>query len=426
MNQNRFANLSAAAVAEASVVGSLLLDGNIIRELVLKIRPEDFALDESRAIFRAASALFSEGKTIDPVAVLHKLPAFLGKKVTEQQARQFMFECIDVTPTAAHWSEYTQILQEQSRLRQLREIAQELAQVQTTETALQLVGQASEILGQNTRAKYVTMPEADDEFRVRMHEKRDSIDWGIDRLNQSLYSKYGDFVILAGRPSDGKTALALQMAFTMAKTDRVGFFSLETSSGTLTDRLHANYSLVSLATINQRDLSEDDWKQIDHGSERIRKAKLEWIEAAGFTVQEIFAMARARQYKIIFIDYIQKIHPSDAKSSRFETVTSVSLALQDMATIFGILTVGLSQFSRAAAHGTPDMSYLRESGQLEQDADVVLALSRASDEESNMEGDRKLSILKNKKGTAGNSGDSFIINFDGAHQRFIEYLPEDF
>nr|WP_297274527.1 DnaB-like helicase C-terminal domain-containing protein [uncultured Agathobaculum sp.] len=151
---------------------------------------------------------------------------------------------------------------------------------------------------------------------------------------------------------------------------------------------------------------------------KVLESKLELIPASGWGVQDILATALARQHRVVFVDYLQLIRA--AGRNRTEQVTNISLALHEMAQAHGILVVALSQLNRAStdrADATPTLADLRESGQIEQDADAVLALYIDPDEDAPMD-DRKLRVLKNKEGRLGD----FSLAFDGSTQSFAEYM----
>lgn len=225
-------------------------------------------------------------------------------------------------------------------------------------------------------------------------------------------------MIVAARPSAGKTALALQMAAIMGQHDKVGFYSLETSPAKLTNRLVANRCIIDFGRINRREMTEEEWSRVVKWKKEVASTQLELVPASGWGVQDILSTALSRQHRIVFIDYLQQLRGRGR--DRFEQVTNISLDLHAMAQTHGILVVALSQLSRAStsrADAAPTLTDLRESGQIEQDADAVLALYIDPDEDAPQD-DRKLRVLKNKEGTLG----EFSLAFDGSTQTFAEYM----
>lgn len=395
--------------AEYSVIGCLLVDPTIVGALLDRTREEDFTIPELRTVYRAAAKLFRAGKSVDAVTI---------RGVCGAEYNDLLMQCMEVTPTAFGWQTYIAAMQEQTRVRRLQVLAGELAEARTSDKARDLLGQASEILSEKNRTHVVTMAQAVAQFFTEQGEKRRFISWGFDKLDGRLFSDYGDFVIVAGRPSAGKTALALQMASHMGRQDKVGFYSLETSTAKLTNRLVANRCLIDFGHINRREMTPEEWERSVKWKKELTESQIELISAAGWRVDDILHTALSQQHKIVFIDYLQLIRA--AGRNRTEQVTNISLALHEMAQAHGILVVALSQLNRAStdrADPAPTLVDLRESGQIEQDADAVLALYIDPDEDAPID-NRKLRVLKNKEGRLGD----FSLAFDGSTQSFAEYM----
>ena len=401
--------VNATLDAEYSVIGCLLVDPSICGELISLTREEDFTVPELRTVYRAAVRLFNAGRPVDAVTI---------RGVCGTEYNDLLMQCMEVTPTAFGWRAYITAMQEQTRVTRLHELAAQLADVRTSKQACELLSEASDILSEKKSSGIVTMEQALVGFFTEQGEKRRFISWGIDRLDRVLYTDYGDFVIVAGRPSSGKTALALQMAAYMAQQASVGFYSLETSPAKLTNRLVSNRCIVDFGRINRREMNQDEWMRAAKGKTELAALQLEFVPASGWSVQDILSTALARRHKVVFIDYLQQLRGRGR--DRFEQVTNISLDLHAMAQTHGILVVALSQLSRASASrndAAPTLTDLRESGQIEQDADAVLALYINPDEDAPLD-DRKLRVLKNKEGTLG----EFSLSFDGTTQTFAEYM----
>lgn len=399
------ADIRATLDAEFSVIGALLVKPDICGELLTLAAAEDFTVPELQAVFRAAAKLFTSGRDVDAVTIRNLVGA---------EYNDLLMRCMDVMPSAGGWRTYVSAMQEQTRVQRLREFGIELQNVRTTAEGRDLLTAANETLTEQHRAKAVTMQDALMQFYTAQSEKRQFIRWGLDKLDGRLYSAHGDFVILAGRPSAGKTALALQMAAYMGDTEAVGFYSLETSPEKLMNRLIANRCIVDFGAINRRELTEDEMMRVTKtGKSMLLANKLEFFQSSGWSVDEIAAMTLARRQKIIFVDYLQLIRAKGR--DRFEQVTNISLALHTFAQRCGVLVVALSQLSRQSAkNDAPTMTDLRESGQIEQDADAILALYEPEDEE--IPDMRRLRVLKNKEGRLG----EFPLFFDGGTQSFAQ------
>ena len=263
------------------------------------------------------------------------------------------------------------------------------------------------------------------------------IDYGLDFLKGRTYTKPGDVVIIGGYPSDGKTALALQMAYRMAQDHRVGFFSLETDKAKIRDRLMAAVVQIDFDRIKTRSLTEDDWRAFAEKSADMAGRGLTVVEASGMTATTIQSVSQAYGFDVIFLDYIQLVSPEiDQRAPRSEQMAAVSRQLHTFAQKSGTLVVELAQLSRpdkAAGWRAPVMSDLKESGQFEQDADMIFLIYRPNpDPKPNkvtgktppkLDGNthRVFDIAKNKEGPRG----AWYMVFDGPKQTFSLLVNPD-
>ena len=188
----------------------------------------------------------------------------------------------------------------------------------------------------------------------------------------------GDFIVLGGYPSAGKTAFSLQLAWNQAKDHRVGYFSLETKPEKIIDRTVASVCGVDFGRIKGHALTQEDWDACAARSKAYTTRKLEVIKAGSLSVTDIQALALAGQYEIIYVDYLQLVEPEDRRRSETEIVAQISKDLHTMAQTTGITVCALSQLSRPEKSGreekAPGLHSLRQSGQIEQDADGVMLL----------------------------------------------------
>lgn len=404
----------ATGVVQASVIGSMLLNEKVIGRVLQQTEPSDFTLSAYRTIYLAIRKQFGSGQPVDLVTLLDTLKADATVNWV-----QLLRECMDITATSANIDAYVPILREQARVARIRELAVALQGVHSLDEASGLIADLSAQQVDKPGLKITTIDQGLADFVTRHQTKVEYLPWGFDELNRRMYVGPGKFVILGGYPSDGKTAMALYMAWTMAQTKRVGFYSLETDDGTLMDRLVAHVSKINLPRIKRNELSDDDYAAVAAATPRMVDRNLEIVLAAGMTVSDIFASAASRRYDVIFVDYIQLIR-GDRRHGRTEEITGVSIDLHTMAQSSGLTVVGLSQLSRAEKGAktkrAPRMSDLRESGQLEQDADVVMLLYR--DDPDDPASRRILTVEKNKEGEVG----KLYLNFDGETQTFRAYV----
>ena len=213
--------------AQRSVIGSLLLDAPHVAGMVMhRTRPEDYT-GECRTIFEACRDLFQAGRPIDPTTVRAKV----GGPYT-----QFLLRLMEETPTAANVEVYIDLTLEQAKLTRLQGVALGLAGAVTMAEAQKLAAQINRILGSRPGAQVVNMEQGLLDFYDRQRRPANLVPWGLEKVDGALRCEYGDFVVLGGYPSAGKTALSLQLAWTQAKDRRVGYFSLETKPEKMIDR----------------------------------------------------------------------------------------------------------------------------------------------------------------------------------------------
>lgn len=401
--------------AEVSVLGSVLISPEIVGDMMLRVHAADFSVDTYRRIFDAIRRLWMQQAPIDAVTVLNAL----GSKEYER----VLIDLMNATPTAANWAAYAQILAEQGRLRRMKSAALRLTEAATIGEAEAALEEASRHLSPaGDEEKTVTFAAGLSDFYERQAVGKPPayLSFGVRQLDTRLYIEAGDFVILGGYPSAGKTAFATQLAFHMAKTHRVGFFSLETNPAKIYDRILAQAGRIDFRRIKGHALELPDYNAASAMLPHAGEIHLDVIRASGYGAAEIQAAATAKRYDVIFIDYVQLLRAEG--KTRVEQVTNISLALHTMAQRCGITVIALSQLSRpekgAAKTRTPRMSDLRESGQLEQDADAIMVLQAAPN------GSRNLSIIKNKEGECG----VIRLSFDAAHLSFqplSDRKPED-
>jgi replicative DNA helicase len=240
--------------------------------------------------------------------------------------------------------------------------------------------------------------------------------WPIKELESELEAEPGDFIVVGGRPPTGKTALTIQCAFHWARNGyKVGYFSLETNKAKVTDRLVSHAARISKSRIRKNELTDDDWQLFARvSSTRIVNAKLELVEAAGMSCTDIQAFTAMRGYDVIIIDYLQLIQ-EDGRSP-VERVSQISIKLHTMAQNKKVTVVALSQLSRMDKQNPryATMADLRESGQIEQDADMILLLNPKNVKDAVQGQNRVLRVEKNKEGGLS----EIELEFEGHFQTF--------
>lgn len=397
--------------AQYSVLGAILLDDKLMGQAFLQLRADDFTSAPCRIVWEAMCSLYREGMTIDPVTVRAKLQGF-------DKATDFLVQLMEITPTASGAARYFPIVREQGSLSRLRDIGQQITEAETMADMVKLVAQANALTIVNRARSRRTMMGMLNSFGSRHASGKapDYLPWPLKKLTQRVKIGLGKFIVIGGYPSDGKTAFALACALSQSSRYRVAFYSFETDPDTVEDRVLSAAAGINMEHIQDNALNDNDWTAYGMAASRLTDYDFDVIAAAGMTVEDIRADALANRYDIIYIDYIQLITPSYQRgSSRYDAVTQISLELHRLSQSAGIAVIGLAQLSRPDPDRKgkippPSMHSIRESGQVEQDADVIMLLYRI-DPNAEL---RRLHVCKNKEGRTGR----FDMEFDGAYQRF--------
>lgn len=389
---------------EYAVIGALLIDQSGIGEVVEKLKPDAFSIKSLRDVYEAIVKLHFDSSPISAASVLNAVGADY-EPIIKQSVEFAPFARSDVPF-------YAGVLMEQSRLGRIKATAAELAASETMEAANASMGALNGLMVTRSAVRAVSAEDAATEFCSRMTETPEYLAWGVPAIDGKVFAERGDLILLGGYPSAGKTLLAVQFALCLSNTYRVGFFSLETSARKLTDRVMSHMSQVPLTKIKRRDLNDADWEAIAAASADLSKLQFSIIEASGMSVHDIQAVSLNQRFDIIFVDYLQLIN--EKGKDRYETVTNISQRLHTFSQSSGVAVIALSQLSRPEKQTgkpkPPTMASFRESGQIEQDADVAFILY-PSDPDNNYS-TRILKIAKNKEGEKA----KIEFDFDGATQ----------
>lgn len=389
-------------MAQQSVLGAALIEPTLVPKIIREMRSSDFN-GPQQTVFNVMHKLFLAGTPVDVVSVSGQLG--------HSDYTSFLVQLMEITPTAAHLDSYMTQCREQAKLRQVQSIAVDMQNCTSSEEIRKLLEKANGLMVDKTSLKITTMSTALQSFMERHTGTVKYLSWPIRELNDRLYADAGDFILVGGYPSSGKSAWALQCAWHWAKDMKVGFFSLETSSEKLFDRQMASVvEGLSMDNIKRNQINQSGWDRITAQAGEITARNLELIPAAGMSPADIRSVTMMRGYKIILIDYIQLLQSTG--ENRTAQVTNISLALHRMAQDMQVTVVALSQLKRKNDDSSPENSDLRESGQLEQDADIIMILKLKDREKPG--GPRDLYITKNKEGTCP----KIALDFDGKTQTF--------
>lgn len=407
--------------AERGVIGSLLIDESLVREMVSVVDAQDFLNPANRLIFQAARQLFRDGKPVDALTIRDRVGS---------QYSDYMTQLIEITPTSANWREYAALMHSQATTQRIKNLAQYILEnAVTLDDCRQPCADMEQLLADGRRIDAWTMQEMmEDFFRAQDPDAPapEYVTYGLEVLDQRNYTELGDVVMIGGYPSDGKTALALMMAYHMAARYKVGFFSLETDKRKVRDRMVASVAQIDFDAIKRRTLTESDWAGLAAKSTDMSKRDLTVLRAAGMTVADIQSASQAYGFQVVVIDYVQLITPEvSRRAPRSEQMADVSRALHTFAQSSGTLVIELAQLTRQerGSWREPDMHDLKESGQFEQDADIIFLLYRPSpsDDTLDQEKNRILKIAKYKEGPRGR----WPLYFDGPKQTFSVMTDAD-
>ena len=406
-----------AMEAQINVLGSMLIDPETVGPMLHQLTAEDFIEGQYRNIFQAIKRLRAQGKEPDPLLVNDALGG---------NYREILAGLMEVTPTSANAGEYAAICHRTALQYHLSELGEQLtaAAASGLDEAQAVVDKISALTCKKPGVRITDLRQCYEEFLNRHAEgkKPAYFTWGIPALDERIYVEPGDFTVLGGYPSAGKTALALQMSFHIAEQKRVGYFYYENNDKKLFDRLVALKAKVSFGKIKRFDLQEEDFEQIVAVQKSLVSPALEFIDASGMTAADVRALALSRHYELVVVDYLQKIPAGRGRRDLgdFERVSEVSDALQNLGRQTGTAVLALSQLSRPKGEKAPEpgMHAFRQSGQIEQDADVALLLYKEAGKDPKTA--RVLKIGKNKEGEANLA---MRMYFDGDTQTFSRVFP---
>ena len=413
--------------AEQSLLGCLMLDKDAIVKVVDFLGPRDFYRGSHQEIYQAASDLFEKGEPIDFLSLVNRLRE--KGQLEEIGGNSYLAELVNSVPTASHVLNYAKIVQRKRILRDLIGASYEIGllgynEVEDTDLLLdqaekKIFSIAQKSLNQNFILVKETLEDAFERIeRLSRHEAGlRGLPTGFTALDNILAGlQKSDLIILASRPGLGKSALAANIATNIAISQKVpvGIFSLEMSKDQVVDRLIASLANVDLWRLRTGRLSgegdDNDFVKIQQAMGILSEAPIYIDDAASSNILQMRAMARRLQAQaglgMIIVDYLQLMDPRNPMSNIVQQMTEISKSLKGLARELNIPVVALSQLSRAVEQRSPQvprLSDLRETGAIEQDADVVLFIYR--EDKYRPETERKniadIIIAKHRNGPVG-------------------------
>ncbi|HET7176097.1 MAG TPA: replicative DNA helicase [Gammaproteobacteria bacterium] len=432
--------------AEQAVLGGLMLDNATWEKVADRIREEDFYRQDHRLVFRAMAELSEQDQPFDAVTLAEWLQA--RGKLEQAGGLAYLATLVRDTPTAANVRAYADIVRERSVLRQLIRVGGELAEsayrpegrgiaelVDSAERAVFEIAERGDRAGKNYVRINELMAKAVDRLDTLVHADSHvtGVATGLARFDEMTAGlQPGDLVIVAGRPSMGKTSFAMNVAEYAAISGNLptAIFSMEMSGEQLAMRLISSLGRIDQLKVRTGKLDDTDWKRVSSAISIMSKAPMFIDDTGALTPTEL--RARARRLKrdhnlgLIVIDYLQLMQVPGTRENRATEISEICRSLKSLAKELKIPVIALSQLNRSLEQRPdkrPIMSDLRESGSIEQDADVIVFIYRDEvyDKESPDKGTAEIIIGKQRNGPIGMVRTTFL----GAYTRFENYTAED-
>lgn len=417
--------------AEQSVLGSMLLSPDAIAIVLEIIKPADFYRDVHRYIYDAICKMYLEAEPIDPITISETL-----KKMSNLEkcgGKPYIYNLANLVPTAANAKYYAEIVARNSTLRGLIKAATGIAAIgyEAPDDIEQAVDEADKLLFQVTQKRATEnfihikpiLAENFEQIEKLAEQKRNvtGISTGfieLDKMTSGLHNS--DLIIVAARPAMGKTSLALAMAKHAALKEKksVAIFSLEMSRHQLVQRLICAEAKVEAQKLRTGQLSTSGWQKINRAIGRLSEAELYIDDTPSISVMELRAKARRmakRNLDMIIVDYMQLMAGHGRAESRQQEISEISRSLKILGREMEVPVIAVSQLSRAVEsrdNKRPVLSDLRESGAIEQDADLVMFIYRdkyynPDSEDSSAE----ISISKHRNGPTGRIKLAFLEKY---------------
>lgn len=430
--------------AEQSVLGSILLDSSCMEEVIQHLKAESFYLPQHRAIFGAMLSMYTSSQAqIDPVLIADVLAK--EGHYDEAGGRDYLLQLANSVPSTANVVNYAKIVKEQFYLRSLIRVAREI-----TEQASSGEGDASAILDSAEQKIYDIRQGKDTNGPTKVSEiivngvydrlgkltgedkdKYKGIPTGFGTLDKCITGlNRSDFILIGARPAMGKTSFALNLAsnVTMKAKKKCVFFSLEMTKEQLAERLLASQAGVPSTKLRTGELDDDEWRRLGNAAGQFTDVELYLDDTSTITVPEIKSrIRRMKDVDLIMIDYLGLVKPSTRKENRVQEVSEITRQLKMLAKDLNIPVICCAQLARSTEgrgkNHKPQLSDLRESGSIEQDADIVMFLYREEyykselDEEKQDEVDEnhtELIVAKNRHGATA----TIEMTFDKEFTRF--------
>lgn len=410
-------------LAEQAVLGSMLVSKDAVQVAVEVLKPDDFYREDNKEIYAAMMDIYSVGREIDMITVTEQLK--LRGTLERVGGTQNLATLIDNVPTTSNIERYVEIVEQKATSRNLIKVTSDImkvsyAQTEELDTIIEQAEKGIFDLAQNRNSKsYSGMKEIlvttldSIEKMYENKEKLSGIESGFIDLDEKISGlNNSDLIIVAARPAMGKSAFVLNIASYVAMHDKVPvmIFNLEMSKEQLVKRMLSSESEIDSMRLNNANLEQEDWIKMADASNRLADVPIYIDDTPILTPSEIRAKCRKAKLEknvgLIIIDYLQLMESKTANGSRQQEISEISRGLKILAKELDVPVIALSQLSRATesrADHRPMLSDLRESGSIEQDADIVMFLHREDyyDKDTEKKNIAEVIIAKNRHGETG-------------------------
>ena len=428
--------------AEQSVLGSILIDNECMEIVASEINVECFYLPQHKAIFSAMMLMYTSSKAIDPVIIADALTK--DGHYDTAGGREYLMQLAQSVPSTANIEQYVKIVREKFYLRSLVTVSNEIIELASAEVdASEVLERAEQMIYNIRQGKDREGPTKISEVIVKDvfnkltlitgedKEKYKGIPSGFGMLDKYLTGlNRSDLILIGARPAMGKTSFALNLAqnISMGARKKCVFFSLEMTKEQLAERLLSSQAGVESQKLKTGELTTDEWVRLGNAAGQFNDVELYLDDTSAITVPEIKSkVRRMKNVDCIIIDYLGLISSATKKENRVQEVSEITRNLKMMAKDLEIPVICCAQLSRGTeGHGKnhkPQLADLRESGSIEQDADIVLFLYRedyyrndvAEDKQDEIDANKtELIVAKNRHGATG----SIELTFDKEFTRF--------
>lgn len=415
--------------AEANVLAAMLLSGEVVEEALVELLPDDFYRPSHKTIFIAMGGMYEANTPIDSISLIDYLRSI--DKLEAVGGEAYVLELMGNTLALANWQHHAKIVRRDAMLREIIGATNQIsalaydAPTDTKEVIERAESMLLSVTGREVKSAYRTLSDFMDEAYAEAEEvaaaggEVHGAPTGYPSLDRMLMGlREGQLVVVGARPAVGKTSFALNLALNAAAEGyTVGFFSLEMSGKEIAQRFICAKAMVNMSNFRTGRISPQEWGNINEAIRELGSLDILIDDTPGTTVTEIRAKARRmlhnKQKSLIILDYLQLVNPPAGRNyggNRAFEVSEMSRGLKIMAKELNVPVIMLSQLNRSLEGRTgkrPQMSDLRESGSIEQDADIVMLLDRSTSEAEAERDDRpdfgvtRVIVAKNRSGPIG-------------------------